>query len=243
LENELVASQKELASQKASSQKELASQKASSQKELASSQKELASSQKELVASKRVRNDTSGFEVPSTCSDCSIIRGCISTVNKIICDRPFEPKIYEHIDTATVANNMSKLQVRWCRDANCGACQDRVVGHTERKRTTNIYLNFKLKRLCEGDNAIASKRTQFWMAVTIYHEIGHLLLRWQKINKTPIYFLGAAGPEAGEYCEIVAFGGVVHAEVVCFKSTSSTSQRKQRSHIFSKKCFLSLFDV
>jgi hypothetical protein len=179
------------------------------------------------LAASLKKNYASEFEVPSSSSDCSKISETLPFLNKLIHQKPYDPIMYEGLSKEEVGNKMKQLKIRWCQEPNCEGCQRQAIGHTERTNTTRIFLNSSLKKLCKGDS-LSAMRTQFLMAVTIYHEIGHLLLRWQHINVTPSKFRGRLqNVEAGEYCEMRALDGVVHAEVVCHKSFSS--QRKPRS--------------
>jgi hypothetical protein len=158
------------------------------------------------------------------------IRDALVATNKLLCDHPMDPELHRKLDTKLFTTNMRKIVAKWCEDPNCQDCCDGALGHTERKNTTIIFLNHQLKRLCDkgGDTGT---RTKFIMAVTIYHEISHLLLRWQKLDNTPTKFRGRYDmhPEAGEYSELRALGGVVQLEVVDHRSKKHKIPRSASS--------------
>jgi hypothetical protein len=166
-------------------------------------------------------------DLSSSKGDVIIAEALIAT-NKLLHDIPFDSLLRENMDDRKISKNMSKIVIKWCENPSCQDCCEGALGHTERKTTQTILLNYKLKRLCDVKDGKASSRTKFLLAVTIYHEISHLYLRWQNINFTPTKFMGRIHgvAEAGEYSEIRALGGVVQLEVI---DSRRTRQKRKTS--------------
>jgi len=130
-------------------------------------------------------------------------------VNKIMTeDQHFRLMIKTHFGGLKVLNAvLRKVQF----DDSSTATRARhlpanVLAETIRKTPLEdytIFINARFKeKLKTHKVAIENKRLRFVLAVSIIHEVCHLILRYQGIMNSPQKLAGLFVPEAGEFFEI-----------------------------------------
>jgi hypothetical protein len=181
--------------------------------------------------------------VPLGASNDVEIGAAIVASNKLFAQFPLDPVLFHvgndqeitrtvasSLTSSTLAENLKKLKISFCRQPHCTACEDNCLGHTERRaRVQKIFLNnvFSKRLVAARSNAadpdanIEIERIVFLMAVTIYHEMAHVILRWRNILQSPgVPF----EREAGLYSERRLFGGTFHAELITTRTSNSTER-------------------
>ena len=162
-----------------------------------------------------------------------LLEQAISLVNYMLDEHPLDVQLWREIPPRQLEEKMSNLSVRFCRIAHCDACHTKnASGHTIRGRGVKaIDLNSTLQQRYSkyGVGAVERTRILFFLGVSLYHELAHVLLRWNGSMSSPSCYIGEDGlPEVGYFSERRAWGGFVHIELDISGSVHGSSSRKRK---------------